>query len=920
MAERHRARVAHVTPAASTFVGRSSELATLAAWLGEGRRLICVVGPPGAGKTRLARELCAREAERDAFVVDVSEARTREALADAVARGLEIALTLDESAGGPFEQATRAVASRGEALVVLDNFEQLLPDGALAVAELVAAAPRVSLVVTSRERLRVDGEQVLSLGPLPLPPEAAEIDADAVRRSDAVRLFVDRARAVRPEYAIGDEEASRVARLVHLLDGLPLPIELAASRLSLLGTAALIERLSARRLEILSHGARDAADRQSSLAAAIAWSWEMLPDDERLALARCSVFRGGFGVAAVEAVLGEGALSALQALRDKSLVEASPSEVAGGELRFRLLASIRDFAAARLDELGAGPQTRERHAAHFAGWATGIAAAAHRYGDGAARRHLLEERENLAVVADAVAVDAPREAFAALLALDVVLEAHGPASERRRRLAAALAAAPEPAVEARLRVALAGLDLAVGRPGEALEGLALAASRAEAVGDLEGLGAAARAAARAALEAGDGAAAERWVATAREAAAAAEDARGAAAAGLAAATVAAAQGRVRDAVALGQAAADALEELGAGADASVARASLSRWHRELGAPGRARREAEAALSHAEAYAEPVRVGRALLELAATAADDGLDARGAHARARAWAARIGDAAAERRSRASWALSLVDEGDATAALEQLGHEAGDRARLAALDAGLAADLRGRALLALGRHDAAREELDRAMGALAGRDLPALARAVAAARGLARRTRRSVPPAADAGQSVVAAWMARLYAPDEAAVEALEAAHAGTDAPVARSVHVRLAARWLEPEIDEGARRALRLRVVDPRGEALVCAADGAWFRPPGGELVPLEGRRKVMALLGFLVARRAEHGSPATLDDVLAAVWPGERMRPDAAANRVYATVAQLRKAGLGAVVTSGPDGYDLDSSVPLIVLE
>jgi predicted ATPase/class 3 adenylate cyclase len=310
---------------ATHFLGRERELFDAASvWLDREPRLLTIIGPGGTGKTRFSIELArflAEEADGGTVFVPLAPVR---------AAALVVPLIADRLGASGDDAA--AIATRiGEkrAHVVLDNLEQLLPDAARPLAELLAAAPALRIVATSREPLRIAGE--------------SEFDLPPMDESDAVTLFIERAQAVRPD--VGDSHAVR--ELIRRLDGLPLAIELAAARVKLLGPEQLLERIG-QRLDLL-RGGRDADERHATLRTTIAWSYDLLDDDEQQLFARLAVFRGGSTLEAAEAVCGSN-LDTLASLLDKSLIRRRRD--ANGDERFWMLETIREFARERLDASG----------------------------------------------------------------------------------------------------------------------------------------------------------------------------------------------------------------------------------------------------------------------------------------------------------------------------------------------------------------------------------------------------------------------------------------------------------------------------------------------------------------------------------------------------------------------------------------
>ena len=375
-------------PLASSLVGREAELAELAALIRDPAiRLVTVMGPGGVGKTRLALELAHR-------------------LAGDFRDGARFVPLAAVDSGERLEEELQV---EGEALVVLDNFEQLV-DAAPAVAALLAREPAVTVLVTSQAALRLTGEHEVPLAPLAAEPAAA--------------LFVRRARDVDP----GDPAIPEICRR---LDGLPLAIELAAARTRLLSPAAILERLG-RRLDLLTGGPRDAPERQRTLRAAIEWSHDLLDERERRAFADLAVFAGGWTLEAAEQVAGD-VLDALEALVDRSLV------VRAGE-RFQMLDTIREFARERLDDA-----VRDRHAA----WALELAEAAEAGLEGAEQagwmRRLDAERENLVAAAEWGDAESRQRIAGALWRYWL---ARGAVAEGRRLVEAALAAGPASATAA----------------------------------------------------------------------------------------------------------------------------------------------------------------------------------------------------------------------------------------------------------------------------------------------------------------------------------------------------------------------------------------------------------------------------------------------------------------------------------------
>lgn len=340
----------------SSFIGRKKEMGELRRLLAH-TRLLTMLGPGGAGKTRLATEFARAQGHRFAdgqITIELVEVRDPALVPDAFARAAGIRLQAEDAIG---TLVHRLISS--EMLLVVDNCEHLTEATAMVVARLLAACPRLVVLATSRERLNLDGEVVWRLSPLALPQTA---DTFAVASSaEAVRLFVDRARNVSPGFDIKPDNLPAIVAICRRLDGMPLAIELAAARASALSPAEIIARLDDR-LRLLTGGPRDADARHRTLRAAIDWSYQLLDPSERTLLQRFSVFAGPVRADAIAQICGEAPLApadvtdGLQKLADKSMLQIEPG--ADGGTRYRLLETIREYAAGKL---AATDRTRLRH-------------------------------------------------------------------------------------------------------------------------------------------------------------------------------------------------------------------------------------------------------------------------------------------------------------------------------------------------------------------------------------------------------------------------------------------------------------------------------------------------------------------------------------------------------------------------------
>jgi predicted ATPase/class 3 adenylate cyclase len=347
----------------TSFVGREEELAALDGLL-DRSRLLTLTGPGGTGKTTLALELARRRAASfadGACFVDLQAVRDRELVRAEVARGVGL---LDGALGSAADRLLGYVGTL-ELLIVIDNFEQVV-SAADVVGDLLAASPRSVVIVTSRVGLRLRSEQEYPVRPL-------GIDDARTGTSDAVRLFVDRARRVRPELRMSDADLDVVTEICRLLDGLPLAIELCAARAGVLPLAAIRDRLHEHR-PLPGSGPRDLPDRQRTLDETVAWSHDLLePPGQRL-FARLAVFEESFDHAQAESVcgpageLGVDVLDGIVGLAEHSLLARVDDPVGG--VRFRWLETIRDHARGRLRATGEEAHMRARHARAYAALAT----------------------------------------------------------------------------------------------------------------------------------------------------------------------------------------------------------------------------------------------------------------------------------------------------------------------------------------------------------------------------------------------------------------------------------------------------------------------------------------------------------------------------------------------------------------------
>jgi predicted ATPase/class 3 adenylate cyclase len=347
----------------TTFVGRTAEIEQLSQLLGASR-LLTLTGPGGTGKTRLALEV-ARRCEPwfpdGAWWVPLETIADAELVPATIAQRLRLA---DRGGADPRGRLEHHLQGK-TLLLVLDNFEQVMGAGPL-VAALLAATPTLKVLVTSREALHISGEQEYQVPPLSTPdPVERREHPERLADSEAVGLFVERARAVRPGYQPSPADIRAIAEVCYRLDGLPLAIELAAARIRLLSPQAIVGRLG-QSLTLLAGGARDLPTRQQTLRGAIAWSHEMLEPADRRLFACFSVFAGRADLGSVEDVCGApdvDVLDGLSSLVDKSLVRRG--DTSDGEPGFDMFGTIRTYAAEQLTASGLADDARRRHAYHY---------------------------------------------------------------------------------------------------------------------------------------------------------------------------------------------------------------------------------------------------------------------------------------------------------------------------------------------------------------------------------------------------------------------------------------------------------------------------------------------------------------------------------------------------------------------------
>lgn len=435
----------------SEFLGRAQELAAIGELLDGGARLVTLTGPGGMGKTRLSLQVAAGrlDAFKDGlFFVDLAPLREPDKVFEEAVRAVGLQGAGDQK---PLEVLKQQLEPR-HMLLILDNLEQVM-GAAEGVAELLQRCPRLVVLVTSREALRVRGERVFPVPPLSLPAAGPHASADEVGGSEAVRLFVERAAAVRGTFELTDDNADAVAEICVRLDGLPLAIELAAARLTLFSPHDLRDRLRSS-LQLVGGGARDLPARQQTLRSTIEWSYELLDPDERALFRVLSVFSTAPLVAVeqvtstLEPLRNVAVLDRLGSLVDKSLVRSVNGT---GPQRLSMLAAIHEYAAERLvEDAGLAAAARRAHAEYFSAFAR-------------AHREALEELEseigNLRSAwrfwADARELAKLEEMFDALWVLHDARGAYHSAVELAQDLLGVLSAAPSTPDRVRQTITLA---------------------------------------------------------------------------------------------------------------------------------------------------------------------------------------------------------------------------------------------------------------------------------------------------------------------------------------------------------------------------------------------------------------------------------------------------------------------------------
>lgn len=860
------------------FVGRASELSALRARFDDGERLVTVLGPPGVGKTRLARQFAA-EATVPALLVDLAQARTRTDLEQRLLATLGVPVGDADGA----ERLGDAVAARDELLLVLDNCEYLDRDARALLDRLYDRAPLVRMLATSLVPLELEGELCFALAPL---------DCDA-----AVALYEEQARRLDPSAPL-DREA--IETLVERLDRNPLAIRLAAARVRTLRPKQLLARID-QRLTLLRGGA---PGRHSSLRDAIGHAWELLTPCEAAALAQCAVFAGGFTLEAAEAVLDLSAfpeappiVGVIDQLRGKVLLAADDADPP----RFLLLESIRAYALGELERMGSTEAAFARHASYFAGIGD------HEPGDllsTDARRRLLPEEENLRAAFQRANPGEPTMAARLGLALEPLVLRHGyrHAAQHLRATVAAARASSDPALHCRALYALALVEIQLAEVHEGRAHLDEALRLAHDAGSPRLACAIRIALARfrvfgrapevtfAELDACLLEARSLGVAPLE---ALAEHALGFAYSGI---------GHSSEAAHHCERAALLFERIGLDRHAALALAHLGVHRARLGEIAGARRVLERALSLARETGDRTVESHTLVNLGSIALCEGeLDhAEQVLAGLCALERFLGRPQYEAAAAFNLALVSFERGDLRSARPLVDDAlvvlriSENRRYMGNLHA-----FHGALLAEMGEIPRARQAFGEARGLVEPLGDTETLRMFDVLDGFLELAEARAPEAAS--DALLAAARARAAA-------GLEGTPSATRLIAVRLLNAALA-RWHEA--------AAPTNSGAPAGPALRIGAGALWFEAPGAARVDLRRRRPIRLVLNGLVEQRLRApGVGIGVDEIFAAGWPGERALPSAAAARVYDAIRVLRQGGLESILVRHDDGYRLDPATPI----
>jgi predicted ATPase len=853
------------------FVGRASEIQELFALWRAPARLCSIVGTGGSGKTRLALHFAhllraASPGEVEVTFCDLSDAHGALDVLNAVAWACDVTLPRRADIQASIEHLGLVLARRGRALLVLDNVEHLLGVARAMLETWLDLAPELSLLVTTRERLRVAGEHSLQLGPLALPdPQASPSD---VLNADSVRLFLARARAVHREFPATDELAPLIAELVLKLEGLPLAIELCAARSGVLGPAELLGRIERRLETLVNRGA--SLPRHATLRAALDWSWQLLDPEQQRALGQCALFRGGFGLAAAEAVLDleQPALDVIEALIDKSLIKVQ--DVPGGERRYSLLESVCELCQEKL-EPAAREALDERHARYYLDVAEQWAERALRTGNATSRELLeLESHNLLAVHARALEHGWRERSLRAALALEPLFARRGPLGRFIALLDSAIDATGSAGDDLSLRRAWLARGVAKRSAGDISGALNDLERAREAAADEISIAALAQlGVVHLVLQQHETAEARLELATAQ--AATLGDALSSGRVHAAYAVLRGAQERFDEAFEHDRQAVACFRRSQATSEEAIMRFFRGYLHLEQGSLDEAEHHLTAGLRLLRDVGERRLEAHALADLGMLRIEQGRSDEAAELLKSAIeiATNVGDDHCRGLAHGYAGQNELERGALEPSRAQLElairflAEVGDLRWVAHFRAALACveTLLGRAVLGHELFEEAARELE------------------SAGRGDDRL--------------VFEGWLARAEARPERARDFL------ATLPASTHFHWRAVCRVVRSTLEAPSTRRLQV------------ALDGGWFELDG-ERVSLARRANLRRIL--LALAEAHAADPSATTDVHAlfsAGWPGQQIDVDSAMHRVHVAIGTLRKLGLGAVLVTRSEGYALD---------